>query len=157
MLSAYRGIEGVPWPNRLPQLTLVEGLVPVEQLSTVLMYLRQKSLTAECELLYIERVESVGVRTPASFVEIGFDVGVYTCEDNCYSAVFHELLFGKYDELAEFAPGLNEHLLFSTEHAAERFRAKREDLLAKGFDLEEDDEFSVFRVATSTSSQVVGR
>ena len=88
---------------------------------------------------------------PAGFASVGFDVGNYESEESSYSAVFHELLFGKYAELAECRQWLNDNQVFSSIGDATRFLRRREDLITEGFDLETDDdsESAVIHVAVA--------
>lgn len=60
-------------------------------------------------------------------------------EDNYYSALFHECIFGTYSELTGFAGLLNESLLFETQDTANAFASVRLTLLRDGADLENDE------------------
>ncbi len=152
VLASYRGFEGVPWPHAPSTIPLFERLAPLEQLGSVRRYVADLSGSIRCELMYCCRMSSEAScgSVPAGFVQLGFDVGIYEGEDNSFSAVFHELLFGKHDELARFADRLNDVLLFQSFTDAREFLDRRTKLLAEGFDLESDEgmEFGVILIAT---------
>jgi hypothetical protein len=158
VFRAYRGFEGVPWPEVPAGVALVRGLADLEQLSPLVDFVNSRLPADQHDLLYCEKIADASSRnTPAGFVDIGFDVGVYESENDSYSAILHELVFGKYDALVAFGPALNSSLLFASRLRAEEFRQRRSDLLAQGFDLE-GDEARVFLVArTATTAPLRGR
>ncbi|HLG58849.1 MAG TPA: hypothetical protein VI485_26115 [Vicinamibacterales bacterium] len=151
-MAAYKGFEGISWPNVLATLSLDQGLASLDELEAVRRYVDSLPRTARYEILHCSWVG--GDATPASpsgFVSVGFDVGNYESEDSSYSAVLHELMFGKYSQLAEYRRRLNEDQLFWSIDDARGFLRRREHLIGEGFDLETDDnsESAVIHVAVA--------
>lgn len=66
------------------------------------------------------------------------DSGFYSFEYSSYSSIFHEVLFGKIQQLVEYKIFLNEHLLFSDKSLAEQYVKLHAELAAQGKDVENE-------------------
>ena len=149
ILKCYNGIEGDPWPieNEFTERELFHGLVSLNQLDNALSYYQKVAMKYSCDLLFIlvgtTLIETE--RIPKNFVFCGFDYGIYDSEFNCYSAIFNEVIYGRYKELRAFGRKLNNSLLFDTPDLIAKFHKVRNDLIIEGADLEtsegDDEEF----------------
>ncbi|MFI5344191.1 MAG: hypothetical protein ACHQUC_08225 [Chlamydiales bacterium] len=71
-------------------------------------------------------------------VKLGYDVGVCAEEeDEIYSSIFHEILFGIVEELIEFKEMLNDNFLFSYKSIAEKYLKVHNEMSIRGKDVED--------------------
>ena len=135
----YSGFEGDLWPGTLFAKVPKNEFELVEQggLDMLRRILADLGRSDEYDLIYLECADlsrGLGRVEPSRF--LGYDCGYFESSFNKYSVLLNEVIFGEYDELRSFAGQLNEHLLFQSPEPP-RFLAKaRENLLAKGADLE---------------------
>ena len=154
VIERYRGIEGAPWPEGpCKQFKLSCGLGMIEQLAKIVEYFEAVSKTRRCDLLFVQFVESRSPTdsAPAGFAFAGYDYGNYISEYNFFSALFNEVLLGKYDQLRSFRSKLNEKLLFNKIEDIHALKATREQLAELGGDLENvevDEGFCEIKVFT---------
>ena len=133
----YRGIDGLPWPEwdvSPLRPSLSSGLAHPMSLELVNRY-RNDQCPQECDLIYIAS-NATHASPPAAMTFLGFDFGYYESEWAVYSVVLHEVLYGSYAALREFAPELNSCLLMPTVEAMSRLESRRDELLRNGADLE---------------------
>ena len=157
LLASYRGFEGIPWPKTPATLTTVEGFASIEQIGEIRPYVDNLRKIARCDLLYCCRLTGLMScdAPPSGFIRLGFDAGSYYGDDNCFSAVFQDILFGKFEELTQFDRQLNDNLLFSSLTEANEFLRRRAILLAEGLPIETDDnEFTVIEVAVEAENSL---
>lgn len=139
-MQSYKGFDGLLWPGNSPLSDLVGALAPVDRLSSVMAYASEQRTRSSCEVIHCATGDCITEPVPGGFRELGIDVGYLGDVYNCYSAIFHELLFGKYQELClEFSKALNEHCLFDDMSSAATFAARRDVLAMDGYDLEAGD------------------
>lgn len=79
-------------------------------------------------------------------VKLGYDVGVCKEEKTIYSSIFHEVIFGYFDELIVFKDLLNENLLFPNRAIAERYVAIHNDLSAQGKGVEDYEAMTIYEI-----------
>ena len=142
----YRGFDGEAWPGLedTDTLGLVHGLVPPGDLRLLEPRIREQWSQPSHELLYLRSLDA-GAESKAPPLQdglalLGSDFGYYESEHSHYSALLHELLYGTYDELRQFASRLNAALLFENATDAWAFGRTRDTLLQRGADLETDGE-----------------
>ncbi|HEY5961292.1 MAG TPA: hypothetical protein VIV60_32265 [Polyangiaceae bacterium] len=111
------------------------NLVPIDEIDEVKLYLAQCQSVGACELLWCARDEHAS-DPPEGAVHLGFDYGVWTSPTDYYSILFHEVLFGKFEEMRQFACRLNGALLLGDPADAAPIATTRESLLRGGADLE---------------------
>lgn len=149
VLEFYRGIEGEPWPldTEPDGITLVDGLAPIEQYESVLRYYEKASGKYRCDILYIQfpPQEHIHATLSTKLIFLGYDYGFYYSEFNYYSVVFHEIIYGAYNELKSLSKYLNPNLLLSTSFGVETVERARKRLLEDGYDLEVADTDEAFQ------------
>lgn len=143
ILACYRGFDGEPWPeipnSEVPLLH--DGLASADKFSTVEVFYGAASNSYLCDLLYVQ----CGRRStfvPASLVDLaflGYDYGYYLSESNLYSSLFHEIVYGLYDQMRNLAGVLNNHLLLPSIEVVELVDRTRSELIKTGADLERDE------------------
>ena len=143
VLRRYRGFEGEPWPESpgLKKIVLNDGLASLDQYKAVLDYFRQVNRQFQCDLLCLRFLINQANDSPhCDFNFVGFDFGFYSSEFNHFSVLFHEVVYGEYNELRECVQLLNANLLLPTHADSECLEQKRTKLVASGADLETDDD-----------------
>lgn len=145
VLDRYKGFDGLPWPKvtGAESLILHDGLAALDQYQAVLAYFKNAQKSLRCDLLWVHLPNlSSGTSPHPEFHFVGFDFGFYLSDTNHFSVILHEVIYGKHDQLKEFAGFLNDHLLLPTMQACERLKQERTELVTGGADLETegDDE-----------------
>ncbi len=148
ILKSYMGIEGDPWPviNSFTESNLVNGLVASSKPESAISYYQEVSKQHYCDVIFmvIGSMLNEVERINENITFCGFDYGLYCSEYNCYSAIFNEIIYGKYEELKIFSTKLNKSLLLPTADLIKNFHEARNSLVALGADLETaevDEEF----------------
>ncbi|HXL81082.1 MAG TPA: hypothetical protein VN951_09420 [Pyrinomonadaceae bacterium] len=140
----YRGFDGWPWPDSedfaLPPLT--NGLASTRVLPVLEQYYEKESKRHSCDLIFLDYTEGIRalVELPSKFKFLGYDYGYYACEDNIFSSLLHEVIFGIYADITRFAESLNDNLLLPNIETAKDLDRKRAELLEKNADLERNGE-----------------
>lgn len=162
LIARYRGIEGEPWPDALgrEEITVHDGLAPLAEYRAVLEYFQNLKANMLCDLLYIRFVKTAVEELPRSnFSFCGYDYGFYSSVSNNYSVVFHEIIYGRYDELRACSKLLNQYLLIPTLEDIDKIENRRTQLVSEGADLETDESFegfspiSIYALETTTPSR----
>ena len=78
--------------------------------------------------------------------KLGYDVGVCEEEKTIYSSIFHELIFGYFNELICYKEFLNENLLFSDKSVAEKYVGTHDELSAQGKGVEDYEKMTIYGV-----------
>lgn len=142
--NRYRGFDGWPWPDRpnLQMPRLIEGLASPNVLPVVEQYYEEISQSYICDLIYLDLNGSTKPEfcVPEGFVLLGYDYGYYVSEDNYFSSLIHEVIYGAYGEMNRYAQSLNNHLLLPSHDLANLLDESRNELLKAGADLETDGE-----------------
>jgi hypothetical protein len=141
ILRRYRGIEGDAWPDGedIKKIRLEDGLASCEQFDLIYEYYSKVRGRFHCDLIHCWEATKGEVQSqnlPSSFNFCGFDYGYYLSEDNHYSSLFNEIIYGKYEELRSYAKLLNESLLFPSKEIINRLGQTRKSLVKDGADLE---------------------
>ena len=132
---AYSGFDGTPLADvELSEITLVDGLADLTQLLSVRRYLLTRPATARC--LYISMGGPASVQTDVKFTQLGIDLGWYESEFSSFSAILHEMIFGRIRALVSFAEDFNEHSLFANDSRLESYLRVRRKMRSEGADLE---------------------
>lgn len=79
-------------------------------------------------------------------VKLGYDVGMCEEEATIYSSIFHELIFGYYEELINYKSLLNENLLFPDRSSAEKYVKTHNELSAQGKSVEDYMEMIIYEI-----------
>jgi hypothetical protein len=148
IIKCYRGIEGEPWPIRdeFTANNISKGIVPLSMLPNVIEYYRSASMSCLCDLIciVINQGPDELIKAFNNFIFCGFDYGIYESEGNCFSSVFNEIIYGKYEELRQFGEHLNSALLLPNEDLLVDFCKSRNRMVQLGADLETTDHAEAF-------------
>lgn len=141
ILKSYRGIEGEVWSDGedLKELYLRRGLAMSDHFDIVSAYYTRVCSKYQSDFIHCCEMhldDELPTHLPPSFLFRGFDYGYYDSEDNHYSSLFNEIIYGKYPELRAYAKTLNSSLLFPTMEIVRRVDLTRKDLITKNADLE---------------------
>jgi len=141
--AKYRGFDGWAWPDvpNTEAISLESGLAPFEQYHIAQDYYDVASKEHLCDLIYLQFPEALRVLPPLpiKFRFLGYDYGYYLSESGAYSSLFHEVIYGLYNEMRSYAGRLNYHLLLPTIETAELLDCTRNQLLEVEADLESDE------------------
>lgn len=97
-------------------------------------------------LLYLGTSIKVPVIVNKEAKKIGYDYGIKVEENSIYSSIFHEILFGRLEELIAFKNQLNEHLLFPTREVAEEYARVHHKLDEEGKGVEWEEDMEIFEI-----------
>jgi hypothetical protein len=142
--ARYRGFDGWPWPDdtkfALPPLT--NGLAVATLLPAIEEYYKEVSKSYSCDLIYLDYTQGIRalIELPTRFKFLGYDYGYYVGEDNLFSSLFHEVIYGVYDDMTRFSELINDNLLLLNIEAAEQLHRTRTNLLEANADLERNGE-----------------
>ena len=79
-------------------------------------------------------------------IKLGYDVGVCEEEKTVYSSIFHEIIFGYFDELIAYKDSLNENLLFPDRSLAEKYVSLHNEMSAHGKDVEDYEPMTIYEI-----------
>lgn len=155
-IDRYKGFEGVAWllddKQDFRTLKVSDGLAHISEYALCKQYLKACRLPHVVVLLYCQKQGSFGEVVPEfiqkEFSFDGIDVG-YIDEYNLFSSVYHDIIYGTYNELNAFSNQLNDNVLFDSEDDANEFIKKRAELVLKGAHLEtleEGDEIYAVKI-----------
>lgn len=142
----YKGIEAhKTWPNRnvfeelgveISRETHFADFRQIEKVKDVC----ETFFPNEYHVIYVAlepfRPEFVGHAQEKYFKFLGYDYGYLFNAIACYSLIFNDILFFRFDELGEYGQFLNENLLFPDLRYTEQLGLDREKLVSEGKDLE---------------------
>lgn len=77
---------------------------------------------------------------------LGYDYGILLNEDDIYSSILQEVLFGHIEELQLFKEQLNKNYLFPTYEKAKEYAKKHNQLLLEGKDVEIEDDMQIYEI-----------
>ncbi len=120
------------------------GLIPLSGLHYVVQYYERAQSQLPCDLLYCQPLASwdeaeLSERDDLSFR--GYDYAYYLGADHHYSAVYNDILYGRYDELRVYAQQLNHDLLLPTLELAQDVHHARTELIQRHATLERGQSF----------------
>lgn len=149
VIKYYRGIEGEPWPlgtELFRTNTLDSGLLPFEQYDLANRYYKAANDRFNCDFIFLESYPKVihNKLDSYNFTFCGFDYGLFDSEYNYYSAIFHEIIYGQYEELRGYSKYLNRCLLLPEFDILLKYEKRRHHLLKEGYDLETSDDNETF-------------
>lgn len=145
----YKGIDGIPWPSS--NIQLIEGLASTDQYNEVISYYKLIKEEYLSDLLLIKVLPfEVQINEPCNIVNnftfIGYDYGNYISEFNCYSSIYHEVIYGFHKDMRQYSSFFNKHLLLPNIEKVGELARTRQILLEKGTDgietVEEGEEFA---------------
>lgn len=79
-------------------------------------------------------------------IKLGYDVGACDEEVTLYSSIFHEIIFGYFDELISYKESLNDHLLFPDRAIAEKYVDLHNQMSAEGKSVEDYMEMTIYEI-----------
>lgn len=153
IMPPYQGIMGQPWPEEEIIVAvlggeddlLFDGLASLSVYDAVCDYYARVSASYTCDFLYCDILAGWGVppppSLPTSFVFYGYDYGYYVGAYASFSAIYNDVLHGRYAPLQEFETQLNAYGLLPSIEAVQRLDAARRRLIAGHASLEADEEF----------------
>jgi hypothetical protein len=105
-------------------------------------------------LLYaISSPGSIHTQFQKKGVLMGFDVGVHASEKAIYSSIYNEILFGIINELISYKETLNEHLLFSDRHIAEKYLNALNEISSKREYIKDLGEMKIYEIWKEVKKQ----
>jgi hypothetical protein len=140
LVSRYQGFEG-----ELVCFFEVQGNTPEfkEQLDECL---RMKKL-GSCFLLHvISSPSEMPSFLRGQAIKLGYDVGACDKEATLFSSIFHEIIFGYFDELIAYKDLLNKQFLFPEKSLAEKYVEAHNELSAQGKGVEDYMEMVIYEV-----------
>jgi hypothetical protein len=140
VVSKYQGFEG-----ELVCFFEVKGNTP-EFNKNLDECLKMKKL-GSCFLLHvISRPSEMPSFLKDQAIKLGYDVGACNKEATIYSSIFHEIIFGYFDELIACKDLLNENFLFPDRALAENYVKVHNEMSAQGKDVEDYMEMIIYEV-----------
>jgi len=135
MLARRKGVEGRLWPGDPNSLGLIpaDGFVSASQLPVLEKYLSKLSSRHSLEVLWCQwgPLFKGPCRAPVGCRFVGFDVVLFPCEDDGYSSILNEAVYGQHPDLVGFVDHVNYHLLFDDPDVAHRYVSVRSGLTGK--------------------------
>lgn len=141
IVNIYKGFEG-------EIIAVCEANERDEDLKKQVEEFPEKKNAGISFLLFIQS----GSSSAPSYIELngsklGYDVGICAEEDDeVYSSIFHEILFGVVDELAVFKEKLNGHFLFDDELTALEYVEVHNEMSARGKDVEDFMPMNIYEI-----------
>ena len=140
--EAYQGFDKEAWPGlNLQKTNLEEGLASLEQFNNVIEYYKNLSGSSLIYLNFSKLSSQIPKLVQDKFNFLGYDYGYFLSEDNYFSVILNEIIFGNYKEMTAYAKFLNKNLLFSDLKITDDLSETRSNLLREGADLEGEEEF----------------
>ena len=140
VVSKYQGFEG-----ELVCFFVIQGNTP-EFKKKFDEYLRLKEL-GSCILLHdISSPSEMPSFLKDQAIKRGYDVGVCDEEKTIYSSIFHEIIFGYFDELIAFKDLLNENFLFPDRSLAKKYVKIHDELSAQGKNVEDYEPMTIYEI-----------
>lgn len=150
----YGGFDGKLWPNRRlledSGIEIPEGadLIDLSRFETIAKLYEDNYSKIEDKLIFmtsdLDFPEPAISDSNVALEFLGFDYGIYNGEYICYSVLFNEILFGKYEPLRKFAVQLNNFLMFPDLGLLKEMQIERRTLVENGADLEYEDSSNPF-------------
>lgn len=140
VVNKYQGFEG-----ELVCFFEVKGNTP-EFKKKLDECLRMKEL-GSCFLLHV--ISSPSEMPPFlkdQTIKLGYDVGACNQEATIYSSIFHEVIFGYFDELIAYKDLLNESFLFPNRSLAEKYVEMHNEMSAQGKNVEDYMEMIIYEI-----------
>jgi hypothetical protein len=103
----------------------------------------------ECFLLLCSNIilsEQIKKKLEKKFILIGYDYGILLDEDELYSSILQEILFGNIEELKTFKNKLNEQYLFSSHEIIKSYVTMHHHLALAGKDVEIEDDMEIYEL-----------
>lgn len=146
VVNKYQGFEG----ELLDFFTFRGDITALEK--RLDEYSKLKVL-GDCHLLHVISAPSeMPTFLKDRAIKLGYDIGVCEEEPTIYSSIFHELIFGYFDELISYKDRLNERLLFPDRLLAEKYVETHNELSAQGKGVEDYMEMKIYEVWEQISS-----
>ncbi|MGE5196679.1 MAG: hypothetical protein ACM3JI_05060, partial [Anaerolineae bacterium] len=140
VVSKYQGFEG----ELVCFFEIKENISEIKKMIDECLKLKE---LGNCFILHV--ISSPDVM-PSSLndqaIKLGYDVGVCEEEKTIYSSIFHEVIFGYFDELIAYKELLNENFLFPDKSLAEKYVRLHNELSAQGKGIEDYEEMIIYEV-----------
>ena len=78
--------------------------------------------------------------------KVGYEVGTFDDDDSFFSSIFHEILFGKLEELTHFTNLLNKNLLFPDVSTAKNYIKEHSTLSQLGKSVEDYMPLKIYEI-----------
>lgn len=139
ILTRYRGIDGVTWPDvELADFVIEECLVDAGRKNQVFSYFEFISSFYRADMLYCQLYSEVPslVSLPSDLIFLGYDYG-YLLPDyqgGCgrFSVLLNEVVYGTHKRLRSYGRFLNNNLLAPSLDLLQKLHAERCQLLESG-------------------------
>lgn len=153
IMPPYKGIMGQPWPEEETIVTVLggedwllsDGLASLRTYDVVRDYYARVSAAYTCDFLYCDILAAWYApplpSLPASFSFYGYDYGYYVGAYCSFSAIYNDVLHGRYAPLQAFRAMLNDYRLLPSLETVQRLDNTRRRLIAEQAALEVDEEF----------------
>lgn len=140
IVSKYKGFEG----DLICFFNINENLTDINKMTKD--YLKLKEL-GNCFVLHIISMpNSLPDFLKKQTIKLGYDVGVCEEEKTIYSSIFHEILFGYFDELISYKDFLNDNFLFPDRSIAEEYVKLHDEMSAQGKDVEDYEKMTIYEI-----------
>ncbi len=140
VVSKYEGFEG----EFVCFLEIKENLTEFKKMIDECLKLKE---LGSCFILHIiSSPEKMPSSLRDQVIKLGYDVGVCEEEKTIYSSIFHEVIFGYYDELVTHKDLLNENLLFPDRSVAEEYVNVHDEMSRQGKDVEDYEKMIIYEI-----------
>lgn len=140
VVSKYQGFEG-------ELVCFFEFKQDLIEFNKNLDYFLELKKLGGCFLLHtISNPNSMPSFMKDKATKLGYDVGVCEEEKTIYSSIFHEIIFGYFDELVDYKELLNENFLFKSHATAEEYVKTHDDLSAQGKGVEDYEKMTIYEI-----------
>ncbi|MDO9390521.1 MAG: hypothetical protein Q7U71_01970 [bacterium] len=146
-VSKYKGFEGRI--INLKQNNIVNSKycwLNDNELESIENYFAKEFDVKKYNLLLISNYDRVFNEDNLKYSFAGYDYGMCFSEDNIYSSIFHEVLFGNNNALTEFNNKLNNNLLFPSYEIAKQYALIHKKLESGNGHVESDEEMEIYKL-----------
>jgi hypothetical protein len=136
----YRGFDGIVWPVAMSESKLQRGLLPRARFNEAIRYwasIKQADIDLLC--ICLAPLDHGSLDDDPRLRFRGYDYGNFVSEDNYFSSVLNEVIYGVNDEMRAFTAKLNAALLFDALGTANALGDAREALKAARRPLESEE------------------
>ncbi|MBU4510160.1 hypothetical protein KJ830_03825 [bacterium] len=94
----------------------------------------------------IQEPEKIQQKIDIKSIKLGYDFGILVDQDELYSSILQEIIFGHEDELKIFKEKLNDNFLFSVYEEAIQYRKKHHQLAMEEKNVEIEDDMEIYKI-----------
>lgn len=138
VFDRYRGIDGDVWPGdpAAAGISLKNGLANTSEMPFVRHYLSTIQAGPGCDVVMVARCDALDKTLGYDSRFLGFDIGFLESEFNCYSFLFHEVIYARFDRLGKYGSSLNQNLLLPSYDLASEVIEIQKNLEKEGIEFE---------------------